>query len=476
MTLDRHVIARTALCALCALSLGGWTVGPNYHPPASPVSGGWMEAPAATAAAASGAWWASFGDATLSRVVAEALARNLDLEQARARVLQARAAARAAGANLLPQGDLTAGAAHSSFSKRSAIGDLVSHLPGFERQTDDLALGAQASWETDLFGGLRRERQAAGARARASEADMAAVRVMVAADTADAYLQIRAYQARIAVRRRQEAVEADLITLVRSRSVQGVASDRELKQALAELEGVRAGLPPLIAGLEAQFNRLDLLMGAQPGTWRAMLATPGPIPAAPSLTGVGQRSDLLRQRPDVAAAEQRLIAANAGIGAAIAEHYPRVTISGLLGVDSISAPQLFTGAAVQNQIGAGLRWRLFDFGRIDAEVAGAKGRYAEALAAWRAVALRGAGEVETALSDLAQQEARARVLEAQIEDLSAARRQAEQAYESGVVSLIEVRDADRDLLAAADQLEATRAAAARAAVAAYRALGGGWNG
>jgi outer membrane protein TolC len=177
----------------------------------------------------------------------------------------------------------------------------------------------------------------------------------------------------------------------------------------------------------------------------------------------------------VAAAEQRLVAANAGIGAAISQYYPKISISGLLGLESIDASDLFTGQSAQHQIGAGLRWRLFDFGRVDAEVREARGRYAESLASWRATVLNATREVETALSDLAQAQDRARTLTAQIAELEAGRRQAETAYEGGVASLIEVRDADRDLLAASDQLAQTRGDAARAAVAAYRALGGGWN-
>ncbi len=466
---------RLGLCLLGAISLGAWTVGPDYRQPASPVSGGWVAAPESRVAPGVTDWWAGFGDPMLSSVVARALARNLDIEQARARLLQARARARAAGAALLPAAEASGGADHDGQSLQSPIGALVKHLPGYQRQYDQYQLGAEASWEIDLFGGLHREREAASAGARASADELAGTRVMVAADAADAYLQVRAYQARIAIALRQVGVRRDLIDLVGRRASQGVASDRDLHEALAELEGVRAGLPPLTAGLEAQFNRLDVLMGAQPGTWRATLATPEPIPSAPSVNHAEGRADLLRRRPDIAASEQRLIAANALIGATLSDYYPKVSISGLVGLDSLSTTQLFSGGAVTNQIGAGLRWRLFDFGRVDAEVAQARGRHAEALAAWRQAVLRGAGEVETALTDLTQQEARSDALAAQIADLSVARRQAREAYEAGAVSLIEVRDADRDLLAASDALAQTQADADRAAVAAYRALGGGWS-
>jgi outer membrane protein TolC len=270
-------------------------------------------------------------------------------------------------------------------------------------------------------------------------------------------------------------VQTDLVDLLTRRANDGVTADRELHEAQAALEGVRATIPPLQAGLEAELNRLDVLMGAQPGTWRAELATAAAIPAPPGLTAGDGPADLLRRRPDVLAAEQRLIASNARIGAAISDYYPKVSISGLLGLDSLDASRLFTGAAVAHQIGAGLSWRLFDFGRVDAEVAQARGADAEALAAYRATVLRATEEVEDSFSSLIQDEAQADALSRQIQQLTVARAQAEQAYQGGVDSLIEVRDADRDLLNASDQLVQARAGAARAAVASFRALGGGWR-
>ena len=180
------------------------------------------------------------------------------------------------------------------------------------------------------------------------------------------------------------------------------------------------------------------------------------MPASPTLTDAAAPADLLRRRPDVIAAEQRLIAANARIGAAISDYYPKVSLSALFGVDSLDSSRVFSSDAVQHQIAAGFRWRLFDFGRIDDEVAAAKGKDAEALAAYRASVLKAAEEVENAFSDLTQDQLRAAALDRQIAELTTARRQAQQAYEGGVISLIEVRAADRDILNASDQLAQAR--------------------
>ncbi|MEI9964578.1 MAG: efflux transporter outer membrane subunit [Caulobacteraceae bacterium] len=473
-----HALRPVLFAAAAAAALAGCAVGPDYRRPELGLNHAFhTAAPAAAAAPATDMtrWWDSFGDPALTRVVERAEAQNLDLAQARARVLQSRAAAKAAGAALLPTASAQAGITDVQQSLLSPIGAVARGLPGFERDYDDYDLGASASWEIDLFGGLRRGREAARADAAASRDLADAVRVSVAAEAADAYLQVRAYQARLDAARGQERVDQDLVGLVSRRADEGVSSERELHQAQAELEAVRATAPPLLSGLAAELNRLDVLMGAQPGTYQAELLAAAPIPAAPAVAGADGPAGLLRRRPDVAAAEQRLIAANARIGEAVADYYPKVSISGLLGVESLDSSQVFAGEAVSHQIGAGLRWRLFDFGRVDAEVAGARGRDAEALAAWRAAVLGAAEEVEDAFADLGQQQARADALSRQIEALTLARAQAEQAYENGAISLIEVRDADRQLLSASDQLAQARAGAARAAVACFRALGGGWK-
>jgi NodT family efflux transporter outer membrane factor (OMF) lipoprotein len=470
-------MTRFILPLFMSAALAGCAVVPNYAKPDLALAPAFHTPVPATElgaqAAKLDAWWTAFGDPELTRIVERAAAQNLDLAQAQARLSQSRAAARAAGAALLPVVDATGSAAKVQQSLDGPIGSIGRHLPGFERDVDDYTLGLGASWEIDLFGGLRRQREAARAGAVASQADAAAVKVAVEADAADAYLQVRAFQARIAVARRQQQVQQDLVALLNKRLGEGISPERDLRQAEAAQARVDASIPPLTVALEAELNRLDVLMGAQPGTYRAELTPEAAIPTPPAFAETATPSDLLRHRPDVVAAEARLRAANARIGAAVTEYYPHVSLAALLGVDSLGSSTLFDGDARQSQLAVGLRWRLFDFGRIDAEVAAARGKDAEALAAYRLSVLKAAEEVENAFTGLTQQRARAAALERQIAALSIARRQAEDAYAGGVISLVEVRDADRDLLTASDQLVQTRAAAARAAVSTFRALGGG---
>jgi NodT family efflux transporter outer membrane factor (OMF) lipoprotein len=420
-------------------------------------------------------WWREFHDPLMDQVVERALAQNLDLAQVQARVDQARAAAKAAGAALAPILIADTSAERSRQSLKSPLGQLAQAV-GADRSYSDYSVGTQASWELDLFGGLRRAREAAKADAQAAEITAGAMRVSTAAETADAYLALRGLQARMIVAQQQENTQSKLVELVRQRVGQGLSSDRELQRAIGSLEGVRASIPRLRAAIDAQLNRLDVLMGAQAGTHRAELLAAADVPAAPVPSGSVTPSDLLRRRPDVVAAERRVAASNARVGAALSGYYPHVSLQGAVGWASLGTSDLFTSDAQQFQGIAGLRWRLFDFGRVDAEVAAARGRKAESLAAYRASILRASEDVETALSRFEQSGMEEQVLERQIAALRSAREQTQLAYRSGVAALIDVLDADRELLAASDRLAMARSETARASVAAFRALGGGWQG
>jgi NodT family efflux transporter outer membrane factor (OMF) lipoprotein len=461
---------------LASATLAACAVGPDYHRPEVPLTSSYVNGGVVAAAPATpDTWWREFNDPLLDRVVERALTQNLELAQVRARVDQARAAARHAGAALAPSVGLNASASRIHQSLETPVGGIAQAF-GAPRTYHDYSVGAQASWELDLFGGLRRGKEAAAAEAQAAEIATGAAHVTIAAETADSYLALRGLQARLTVALQQEGTQAKLVDLIRQRTDQGLSADRELQRAIGDLEGVRASIPPIRAALDAQLNRLDILMGAAAGTHRVELTSAATLPTAPAPSGSVTPADLLRRRPDVVAAERHLAASNARIGAALANYYPHVSLSGLLGLASAGTGRLFSDSAVQTAGIAGLRWRLFDFGRVDAEVAIARGREAEALAAYRATAIRATEDVENALSRLLQSENEAAALERQIASLERARAQTLSAYQAGVLSLIEVLDVDRQLLAASDRLASAKANTARASVASFRALGGGWSG
>ncbi len=423
--------------------------------------------------ATDGQWWSGFDDPLMTRIIDRALAGDLDVATAAARIDIARAAAAHAGAALAPHGALDVAAASDHDSRLSPFGE-AAHIAGLPRDYETYSLGPQASWEIDLFGGLRHARQAALAEARAAEASLAATRLAIAAEAADAYLNLRGLQAQLQLLEAQEDTQSRLVELVQLRRLQGVSADRDLQRAIGDLERVRALKPSLRSNIDAEINRLDVLTGSPAGTHRRELLQPQPQPIAPPPSGELSPAALLRRRPDIVIAERRLAAATARVGAARAEYYPHLTFSGLAGFESVDAGRLFESPAQQGAALLGLRWRLFDFGRVDAELAVARGREAEALAAYRGTVLQATAEVETALSRFVQSRSEALVLSRQIAALTLARDQAQTAFEGGVVPLIEVLDADRDLLAAKIQLATANADQARATVASFRSLGGGW--
>jgi len=467
------------MTAVLGLSIAGCAVGPDYRKPATALEPFHSLAAvqgrrASTSAGALEQWWLGFNDPELTRIAQRALHQNLELAAAMARVEQARAAAREAGAQLLPTADLTTQAARIHQSLESPIGAMAHHLPGFKRDQSEYDVGAAASWEIDLFGGLRRGAQAASAEAQAAEAEQLGTHITVVADAADAYFQVRGDQARIAVAKDQISTDEHLLDLIERRFRAGLATDREEAQAQALLSEARASLQPLSIDLEAQLNRLDVLMGVQPGTYAAELSSRQEIPLPPAMPSDVTPADVLRRRPDVIAAERQLAASNARIGEAIAEYYPKISISGLLGFESLSAGHLFKAATFQPEAVAGLRWRLFDFGKVNAEVAGAKGANAEALALYRQTILHAAEDVEDAFTALVQLEAHSEELQREVAALERARDSSQKAYTAGVIPLTDVLDADRQLLSAQDQLALTRANTDQAAVQSFRAVGGGW--
>jgi NodT family efflux transporter outer membrane factor (OMF) lipoprotein len=480
MTRNLRITSKTVLSGLLlSTALAACMVGPEYTHPKVELAP-FHNLPDASTPQAHPAppldrWWLGFNDPVLVTLVQRALDQNLDLAAALARVRQARAVARGAGAQLLPTADLAGSATFEHESLRGLLGTIAGGLPTFVRNPQEYLVGTAASWEIDLFGGLRRAAAASREEAQAAEADQAGTRVTVAADTADAYLQIRGYQARLILAESQISTDERLVQLVRDRYQAGAATEREIAQAEALLKQARATVPPLRLTREQQLNRLDVLMGEQPGTYAHEFSIAREIPSIPAIPGDQQPTDMLRRRPDIIAAERRLASSNERIGAAISEYYPKISLSGALGFDSLNARYLFTSGAFQPIGGGALRWRLFDFGKVDAEVAQARGADAEALAVYRNTVLRAAEDVENALSGLAQTEADVIELQNEVQSLVNARDFAEQAYRAGSITLTDVLDADRQLLAARDELDANRADAARAAVGVFRAFGGGWE-
>lgn len=462
----KHHISMIAAVAL----LGGCTVGRDYAPPDLPVAPAFRAQATGAPVTAEGGWWRAFDDPVLDDVVGRALSDNLDLAQAVARVTQARAAASIAGAARLPAIEAIGSATGTRQSLEGPLGNVISQFPGFDRNASQFDVGVGAAWEVDLFGGLARGSEAARADLLASEANVAAARQMIAAELADAYLLLRGAQARLTILGQRERDDAHLRDLVAMTVRAGIAPRRDADLADAQLADTRAALPPLRLAAEAQLNRIAVLLGQTPQSDRALLERPAPIPDSDSAP-LGVPVDLLRTRPDIVAAELRLVAANARTGQSLGEYYPKFSLRALLGLQSQSLSALPSGSAVTGSTVLGLRWRLFDFGRIDAEISAARGREAELLAAYRLAVLRAAEDVENAAAARRERTVQLGAIQTSVRALEQSVSALQAAYRAGTVSLIDVLGAQRQLSAARDRQAETTAEISRTAVAIARAVG-----
>jgi NodT family efflux transporter outer membrane factor (OMF) lipoprotein len=469
---------RVVLIAL--LALAGCTAGPDYHRPAAPLAPVFRDA--AGPAPDGAPWWTMFHDPVLDKLEARAMQADLTIEQALARLDQAHAAARGAAAAMLPSGNIDASAARETQSLNAGFGQISRYAPLFEdipgapkntnlnRTVNNYLVQSGASWDIDFAGGLARQAQAARADAAGAAAGVAAARLSVSADLADAYVAYRGAAAQQAQMAALDAILARQVDTMAVRVRLGTASQDRLDALHARERDNAAGLPLLAATLAAERNRIAVLVGASPSLPLAELDAAAPVPQADAF-GAGVPADLLRWRPDVVLAEDRLVAANARIGVALSEYWPKLTLSALIGLNSASAGTLFTGDSGVIQGGAGLHWRLFDFGRVDAEVRQARGSTREALAAWRQAVLQATEDVETGFARAQAAATRTAAMAARRDTLAASARRAEAALATGQISRDADLDAQATLAAAEADLAAAQTDGARAAITARRALG-----
>jgi len=472
---------RRMLALVALLAVAGCTVGPNYERP-SVSSAASFRAANGPAPVDTAPWWTMFHDPVLDALEAKALAGNLSLEQALARIDQATASQKAAQAAQLPAALLDATAARQMQSLNSGFGELSRYAPLFaqipgapqstalDRTVNNFNPQIGASWDIDFAGGLRRQSQAARAEAAAARAGADATRLGISAELADAYISFRGTEGQLAqVKALTETLDQQAaIMAVRVRM--GTAPRTALDAAQARAAETAANLPLLRANAEAQRNRIAVLIGQSPSLPLPELDQAAPLPHADAF-GAGLPADILRWRPDVQVAEDQLIAANARIGAAMADYYPRISLSALIASNTTHLATLFSPDSGVLQGAVGLHWRLFDFGRVDAEVRAARGKDREAVALYRETVLRASEDVETGFVRLQAAQDHVEALRKRRDLLAASAHSAHVAFQTGQISRDAALDAERALTAAEADLTIAETDAARAAVAARRALG-----
>lgn len=458
---------------IALLLLGACAGGGRYAPPTVALPPAFVNDRAAIAAGASAPaneWWRGFGDPQLDALIAQGLSDGPDIAIAEARLAQAAAGVDAARARLLPNIGLGAEFAVDRRSLESPIGIIASRVPGFDRTQKQYSLTAPASWEIDLFGSLGARKRAALAEAEAATAAVGGARLTLAAEIANGWFAVTEAAARRKVAERRLAALDDLARVVRLRFERGIAARVDLDAVEADRASARGTLALLIAGEEAARQSLGVLTGGG-----AVRAEPSAILSFPATSDAGGPAELLRRRPDVYIAERRVAASNARLAAALADPWPKLTLRGLVGLVSTTLSALPTGGALLADGSAGLALNLFDFGRAKAEADRARGAEAEAIAGYRKAVLGAVAETESSFAAL---DAAARDDAAAAEAVAALRKvrsSADLSYKNGVFSLADVLDVERRLLAAEDREASARAGHGRAAVAVFRALGGGWQ-
>jgi multidrug efflux system outer membrane protein len=467
------------LAGLGFLLAGCKAVGPDYVAPKPSVPASFAEASASNSGQVTQApfldeaWWKNFADDTLDALIAQALKSAPDIAEAQARVREARALQRIAGAARYPSADANAQYARNLGSDNVPTGVPPGGLgPGIHSNL--WQAGFDASWEIDIFGGIRRGIEAADADFQAVAADRADVTLTLVAEVARDYIDLRGAQRRIEVAQQNLAIEQDLHALTQSLLTAGLAPRQDLLRAEAQVRDIEAAIPNFVTDERAAIYRIAALIGRPFTDVYAELSLTAPIPQSVSEIPLGLPSELLKRRPDVRAAERRIAAANARIGVAQADLYPHFSLTGVAGMESLYFSSFGNGSSGYYQLGPGITWRIFDAGRIRFQVQAESARSAAADAAYERSVLDAFRDVETALVSYANAKVRRNELAAESAADAEATDIAKLLYQRGVESFLPVLDAERSLYAADDALAVSERDSALALIALYKSLGGGW--
>jgi multidrug efflux system outer membrane protein len=454
----------------------GCTVGPDFKRPEAAVPDRWRGAlPAAAEGSPSAAeeqlsdWWTVFDEPLLNTLVQRAVAANLDLKLAESRIRQARAALRVAGGSLGPALDASGDYRRSRTSARTTAGGAAG-VTGDQYQT-----GFDASWEIDIFGGQRRNLEAAAADLQAAEDSRRDVLVSLMAEVARDYIQLRGYQQQIVTTRKNLAAQQHSARLTRERFAGGFVSGLDVANADAQTATTAAQLPLLDSSARQTIYSLSILVGEAPGALEAELSTTGSIPGAPPTVPLGVPSDLLRRRPDIRQAEARIHAASARIGVAAAELFPKFTIAGSIGYQSTDSSTLFDAPSRFWSFGPSAVWHLFATGRLRANVDVQKALQEQEVITYRQTVLNALQEVENALVASTTEQIHRQSLAAAVAANRKAVMLAEKLYTEGLTDFINVLQAQQALYSTENALVQSTAAVSTDLVALYKALGGGWT-
>jgi NodT family efflux transporter outer membrane factor (OMF) lipoprotein len=465
-----RALAVPLIVLLILLPAGCATVGPDYAPPPmtappawnSPLQGGITQQSNPPGLAE---WWKGLGDPELASLIERAAAGNLDLRKAAARIREARARRGLSKAGYYPTLDASGSAGRSRGSADT----------GGAMTTDLFSAGLDASWEIDIFGGVRRSVEAAEADLQAAGEDLHATLVSLLAEVVLNYADLRTAQARLAVTESSLKSLEETLRLTEWRAQAGLGDELAVEQARYNLASARSQIPALQSAAAEAKNRLAVLLGEAPGAVHAELEKALPLPSLPDSVAVGVPADLLRQRPDVRRAERALAAQTARIGVATAELYPKLRLSGAIGLQALSLNGLFNTGNSTSSASSLLSWRVFDAGTIQQNIEIQSAQQEQALIAYESSVLAALEEAENAILAYAKEQRRRQSLGEAARSAESAAELAGMKYRAGLIDFMTVLDAERSLISFRDQIAQSDGAIVKNLVKLYKALGGGWR-
>ena len=461
----RRIAAKLTVVVMIAVGVG-CSVRRAYQPPAPTVPAAWSSSVAQPADLENlSKWWETFGDSQLTGLVQRAVAGNLDVRTALSRIREARATMRSARTQLRPSADASGSARASGTGREAGIGGV----------TQSYSLGLDASWELDVFGGIRSTVDAARATADAREADLQDVLISLTADVALDYIDTRSLQRRLEIARSNVDLQQQTLELTQFRAQAGLATDLDVQQALSNVESTRAQIASLDGQVTQSIHAIAILIGRPPADLNAELTSPAPIPMAPLEATIGVPADALRRRPDVRSAERQVAAQAAQANVARADLYPSFRLAGSIGLESLSIAKLLVPGAGLWSANPSASTRLFDRRQLRETLVVQNERQEQATRNYETVVLRALQEVEDSLTALAQEQVRRDHLTAAATAAQQAADLSLQLYNTGLRDFRDVLDAQRSLLTLQDSLTSSEATVSSDLVRLFKALGGGWS-
>ncbi|MCL4782696.1 MAG: efflux transporter outer membrane subunit [Bryobacterales bacterium] len=410
-------------------------------------------------------WWSTLGDDTLTQLEERALAGNIDLRVAAARVRQAKAQREASRGALYPQGNVSG----------SASGSRASNRDGDGQTSQSYSADLTVSWEPDLSGRIGGTVDAYTADVQASEEDLRDVMVSLTAEVATNYVDLRSYQAQLAVTRQNLSAQQETAELTEILYQSGLTSRLDVEQARTNVESTKATIPTLEASMNQAANRIAVLLGERPGALDEAMRETRPVPAAPSSVAVGVPADLLRRRPDIRSAERQVAAQSARVGVATANLKPTFALAGTLSLRADNIQNLFTPASLAANAVGSVAQTVFNRKALREQVNVQDAVLEQAVATYEATVLTAVEEVENALTKLEREQVRRQSLQEAARAADQYLVLAQQMYNSGLQNFLTVLDAQRSKLTLENQLAQSQASITNNLVQLYKALGGGWS-